>query len=62
MFTFVIWAAELFIMGWIAIFDLGIIAVAYDKNWLRGSVCLTASIIGWYALLRFVFLAMRLTL
>jgi hypothetical protein len=55
MFTFVIWAIGLAIMAGMAYVNLSVVALAFEKHWSLGMLCILASLIGWLILLVSVF-------
>jgi len=56
MFTFVVWAIGLYIMARLALFNLAVIAAAFEKHWFFGILSVGVSLAGWLLLLGLVFL------
>jgi hypothetical protein len=55
MFTFVIWAIGLAIMAGMAYVNFIIVALAFEKHWFLGILCILASLVGWLILFVLVF-------
>jgi hypothetical protein len=55
MFTFVVWAIGLAIMAGMAYVNFVITALAFEKHWFLGVLCILASLVGWLILFALVF-------